>query len=72
MAKRADARPHLAHRLNVQGIERADRIDVEVERAAVAADRSIKFLIATEYRAGNDASLKLKQHNRARHGAQPR
>lgn len=71
MAESADSRPHFAHRLKIDRIEGANRVNVEVEYAAIPAFALGKFLIAPKHRAGDNACLKLKQHNRPRHGIQP-
>src|SRR5438445_8905828 len=72
MSKRAHARPNAPHRIDIQRIERADGIDIKVERAAIPADRALEFFIPQEQRACDDAGLELKQHHGARLRVQPR
>src|SRR5262245_51139081 len=71
VTKSAETRPYLAHRRHIEWIECPKGSNVEIQRAAVAADRAIESLISQENGAGDDSSAILKENDRPGFGVEP-
>ena len=70
MAEGAEVGPGLAHGFNVNGVEDAEGIRLEVEDAGVIGFGAVEFLVALEYGGGDDVGLELEEDDGAGRGVQ--